>query len=132
MITIIYIYISLPIISKEQEINDIQSDYTYIEIKVRGPGYASLFYYNQNDNNCKDLKFPDELNLNNNTQVINPLMEHDLDNEENFAKLIWKNKNLNKLLCLFKDWPNITYTDFSNFYSTYVKSISYLFKIVYH
>ena len=62
----IYLFISLPIISKEQEINDTQSDYTYIEIKVRGPGYASLFYYNQNDKNCRDLIFPDELNLNDN------------------------------------------------------------------
>ena len=123
----LYLFLFLPYISKEEENNEIQTNYSYIELTVKGPGIAKVFYKNEENANCKGIIPPDEIQINENETTPNPEMEQYLTNEENNVKLIWINKKINTLHCLFYDCLNITYVDFSHFNSTFVESVSQLF-----
>ena len=102
-------------------------DYSYIELGVKGGGNIRLYYMDESNENCILIIPPDEIQINNGISIINPDKNHLLNDEENKVKLIWKNKKITSLSCLFYNCINITYADFSHFNSTYVESFSGLF-----
>ena len=117
----------LPIISKSQNNNEIMSNYSYIELKVKGQGITRLYYHNETSGICRNIIPPDEIQINNEEPIRNPGMSHNLTKEENNVKLIWINKKIEILECLFYTCNKITYADFSNFNSTFVRYIKGLF-----
>ena len=123
----IYIFLFVPSISKGQETNFIQFNYLFIELKVNGPGETNLFYINEDNQNCRGLIPPDEIQINNGTLIQNPDKIQYLNNEENIVKLIWIGKRINTLHCFFYRCNKITYVDLSNFNSSFVNATSDLF-----
>ena len=118
-----YLILIFLYISEENGIDD----YSYIELGVKGRGNISLYYMNISNKDCKPIIPPDKIQINNDVSIINQNRYQLLDNEENKVKLIWNNKKITSLSCLFYNCINITYADFSHFNSTYVESISGLF-----
>ena len=123
----LFIFLSFLYISKEQENNEIQDNYSYIELIVKGPGNTKIYYKNESNEFCRNIIPPDIIQINENQTIKNPDMEQYLNKEENNVKLIWINKKVNTLHCIFNRCNNITYADFSNFNSTFVESIGDLF-----
>ena len=123
----LFLFLFLPFISIEQDNNLFQTSYSYIELKVKGIGETNIFYINEENTSCKGLIPPDEIQINNDESIQNPDMIYNLPKEVNNIKLIWINKKMTTLHCLFNDCINITYVDFSHFNSTFVDSLNDLF-----
>ena len=123
----LYLFLFFIYISKEEENNEIQTNYSYIELNVKGPGNKTIFFIDENNINCKGMIPPDEMQINNEEPIHNPNMVQYLNEEENNVKLIWINKRINTLHCLFNECPDIIYVDLSHFNSTFVDSLNDLF-----
>ena len=123
----VFIIAFLSPLSKEERINEILPTYSYIELTINGTGNTSIFYINENNENCQGVIPPDEIQINDETSIQNPNMMQYLNNEKNYVKLIWNNKRINSLRCLFYNCQNISYVDFTHFDSSLVESVSSLF-----
>ena len=100
-------------------------DYSYITLKIKGKGIQSFFNSGTNNNYCSGIIPPDEILINNKKQKY-VHYEYDFEQEENEVKLVWYN-HINTLQCFFYNCSNITFVDFSHFYSNNVNSIASLF-----
>jgi surface protein len=123
----VFIIAFLSPLSKEERFNEILPTYSYIELTINGTGNTSIFYINENNENCQGVIPPDEIQINDETSIQNPNMMQYLNNEKNYVKLIWNNKRINSLRCLFYNCQNISYVDFTHFDSSLVESVSSLF-----
>ena len=122
-----HLFLFLQFISKSQNNNENIVDDSYIELKIKGQGNTRLYYINETNKNCQGLIPPDKIQINNDEPIQNPGMIYNLTNEESNIKLIWIDKNITTLHCLFNICDNITYIDFSHFNSRFVTSIAGLF-----
>ena len=107
--------------------NNIQYDFSYIELTVKGPGNTKIYARDESNPACAGLTPPDEIQINNEESIRNPKMSQYLNKTENKVKLIWINKKINTIHCLFHLCKNIIYADFSHFNSTFVNSTNDLF-----
>ena len=117
----LYLLLLLPYISKEEENNQ------YIELIVKGPGNINIFNLNEGNNYCYGLIPPDEMQINNGEWIQNPSMIQYLNNEDNYIRLVWINKKIDTLHCLFHECNNIISADLSHINSTFVDSLNDLF-----
>ena len=122
----LYIFIFISYISNVKENSEIQTK-SYIEFNVKGPGNKTIFYISEGNNMCKNMIPPDEMQINDGEPILNPEKVQYLNKEENNVKLIWINKKINTLHCLFNECPDIITADFSHFNSTFVDSLNDLF-----
>jgi len=60
----LYLFLFFIYISKEEENNEIQTNYSYIELIVKGQGNKNIFYIDENNINCKGMIPPDEMQIN--------------------------------------------------------------------
>ena len=124
---LIFLIIFLPVIAnKKGNFIIIKYHFSYIDLIVKGPGNAKLFEQDDSNESCEGIDIPDEMEINNETQ-IEVVKEYDLKNEENYVRLIWNHDNIRTIHCLFHKCDKITYADLSHFNSSLVESISDLF-----
>ena len=59
-----------PYLSKEDERNNIQYDYSYIELTVKGPGNTKIYARDESNPACAGLTPPDEIQINNEESIL--------------------------------------------------------------
>ena len=93
----------------------IQSSFSNITIKIRGPGIQNIFYSGKCDINgyITNSIVPDEIYIDDIRQN-EAKNNYELEEKIYSVKLVWKN-TITKLNCFFKDCVNIIDIDFSNF-----------------
>ena len=97
--------------------------FSNITLKIKGKGEKNIIsthpeYFNSN-------YFPNEIYINGNkkTPIKN---KYDLDQEDNTIKLVWYEK-MNYICCMFCGCPDIYEIDFSDFDTSEVTNISWMF-----
>ena len=111
-----------PILSLDDE----ESNYSFITLKINKTGNIKLFYSGENALCSKqNFSYPDMIQINgiNLTYITS---EYEFNTTENIIKLIWKKAPLN-IECLFYYCSDIIEIDFSNFDSSNIKKMNYMF-----
>ena len=98
--------------------NNMVSFYSNITIKINQIGYSKILGNNEN--------LPDEVYINGIKQNFS-LSHYDLKEPQNTIKLIWDNE-IENCNGFFKDCPNITEIDLSNFNTSLVYQMNYMFQ----
>lgn len=96
---------------------------SYVSVKVKGTGNRCVF--SKNEKWFKSEKFPDEIHINDIKQKSVERIYY-LNQEENNIKLIW-NKAPSYAQCMLCECNDIIAVDFSNFDSSQVTIVAYMF-----
>ena len=123
------VFNSLIFIFSDME-DTINSNYSYITLKVKGTGrkfiYGSFEFCRITYYEHFQAFFPDEVYLNG-EKVPDKSCRVQLNQTDNIVKLVWKTNNINSTQCLFYNCPDITEIDLSNFDSSKVAKMDNMF-----
>ena len=108
-------------------LGNIISQYSYINLKLKGNHNINIYGNNSNGINChyQIAPLPDEIYINGINQSIIKT-SYDFNETENEVKLIWKN-NINSTSCMFLMSQKIVEIDLSNFDASQVTNLHAMF-----